>query len=61
MPKKEKNFHIITEGASVVLIAPLLIYMALNQSNKTFRTILLLMATANIIVDGYLLTKYKDW
>ena len=61
MPVAEKNFHIATEAASVFILVPLFIWIALNQTNKTYMVILLIIAISCIIVDGYLLLKYREW
>lgn len=62
MPVKEKNIHIVTEVLAVIVIAPLLLWIAYSGNlSPTKRYVLIAMAIVTILVDGYLLLKSGEW
>lgn len=61
MPLAEKNFHIWTEALSVFLVAPFVFYAASGHPDPTVKLALNALGFTLIFVDGYLLTKYKEW
>lgn len=61
MPQNHKNLHIITEALAVFIITPIIIYIALKQSNDWYKYFLIILAIGTLIVDGYLLSQYKLW
>lgn len=60
MPQADKSLHILSETAAIISV-PVLIYIGLQQENIIFMFILIFIAAAMLIVDGYLLYRYKDW
>ncbi len=56
----QRKLHIYTEALSVFVAAPFLIWVATREEKltKTEKGLLLAFATASIIIDGYLLTRF---
>lgn len=54
MPDQHRTFHIVTEAASVALIAPYLLSLAERSAGRD-ATLLRLIAWSCICVDGLLL------
>lgn len=61
MPQADKEFHIFTEALSVLVAAPLLWHIGAQQANPNNRLVLQGMAVILVLVDGYLLTKWREW
>ncbi len=60
MPVAQKNIHIISEIIAILLIVPLLLYVA-SQTDKEIAFILYTIAISTLFIDGYLLSQYKSW
>jgi hypothetical protein len=60
MPRKEREFHIVTEAVSALVMAPYFLWLS-QQLPAPHKELLILSAVAMIAVDGYLLTQYDKW
>lgn len=61
MPQGDKKLHVYSEIASVLLAVPLLILVAGTVKSKDTKIVLLGAAAAMLLVDGYLLSKAREW
>jgi hypothetical protein len=64
MPQNDTKIHIITELLAVFVVAPLLIYIGLQQKNGEYELygfILILIGLLTLALDGYLLSQYQRW
>ena len=59
IPRTQRDFHVATEWAALLLVVPALTWVALNPKvPPAARTIAGLVALGNLIVDGDLLMRW---